>query len=142
MKQLPKTINPVVLRTDFEGQQAWSTICTLIQEPVPSPGYMFHAHVEFLEDREFRGLSKEELLARLPRDYNHSFLFVVDHAATTHAEFPILVVDLRREPGRSFRAIPSAIQAIENNLSIANMDFFEFANAVDEDEIFRGFRTP
>ena len=55
---------------------------------------------------------------------------------------PILVVDLRRERGRGFRAIPSTIQSIENNLSIANMDFFEFANAVDEDGVFRGFRKP
>jgi uncharacterized protein DUF6924 len=38
-----------------------------------------------------------------------------------------------------FRAIPSQIQGIENNLSIANMDFEGFAEAVNEDGVFRGF---
>jgi hypothetical protein len=142
VKQIPHTVNPLVIRTDFEGQRAWKTICKLIRAPVPAPGDAFYACVEFLEDHAFRGLSKGELLARVPSDYNHSFLFVVDATTTTHPEFPILVVDLRREPGRSFRAIPSTIQSIENNLSIANMDFFEFAQAVDKDEIFRGFPAP
>jgi hypothetical protein len=38
-----------------------------------------------------------------------------------------------------FRAVSSPVQGIENNLSIANMDFEEFAEAVDEDGVFRGF---
>jgi hypothetical protein len=29
--------------------------------------------------------------------------------------------------------------SVENNLSLANMDFEEFANAVDVDGLFRGF---
>jgi len=29
--------------------------------------------------------------------------------------------------------------SVENNLSIANMDFSEFADNVDKDGIFRGF---
>ena len=28
---------------------------------------------------------------------------------------------------------------MENNLSLFNMDFFEFADAVDDDGVFRGF---
>jgi hypothetical protein len=50
-----------------------------------------------------------------------------------------IVVDLYENSGSEFRAIPSMIQGIENNLSIANMDFEEFANAVDESGVFRGF---
>ena len=74
--------------------------------------------------------------------YPHSFVFVVDREAVSNPEFPILVVNLRRDHGRVFRAIPSTIQSIENNLSIANMSFFEFANAVDADGVFRGFAEP
>jgi hypothetical protein len=95
-----------------------------------------------LEDVAFRGLGIEELLARVPSDYNHSFSICVDSTAISHPEFPILVIDLRGVDGRNFRAIPTAIQAIENNLSISNMDFSEFAAAVDEDGIFRGFPAP
>ena len=85
---------------------------------------------------------QQYLLAGLPRDYEHPILFVVDTAATTLPEYPILIIDLAEEFGRSFRAIPSAIQSIENNLSIANMGFSEFAEATDENRIFRRFPAP
>jgi Domain of unknown function (DUF6924) len=141
MKQLPKTTNPVVIRTDFENQQVWEAICELLRAPVHEGSETFYAYVEFLEDRDYRNLTKEGLLAIVPRDYDHSFLFVVDKAAITNPDFAILVVDLGESGGRSFRAIPSQIQSTENNLSIANMGFEEFAEAVDKDGIFRGFPT-
>jgi hypothetical protein len=141
-KQLPKTKNPLVVRTDFEQRHGWEMICRLIRAPIYVPGDTFHANVQFLEDVAFRGLDTEDLLARVPSDYRHSFLCVVDNTTTTHPAFPILMVDLRRNRGRSFRAIPSTIQAIENNLSISNMDFSEFAAATDQDGIFRGFPEP
>ena len=142
MKQLPKTTNPLVIRTDFENQQAWETICKLIRAPVAEGSDTFYAYVDFLEDTGFRNLSKEDLLTCVPRDYAHSFLFVVDSTAITQPDFPILVIDLYADCGRSFRAVPTKIQSIENNLSIANMDFAEFADSVDKDGIFRGFPKP
>jgi hypothetical protein len=128
-----------VVRTDFDNPDAWKTVCKMIRAPVQVPGYTFYANVEFLEDQEFQGLGKEDLLTLVPENYNHTFLFVVDRFTTTHPEFPVLVIALRRERGREFRAIPTAVQSIENNLSIANMDFFEFADNVDKDGVFRGF---
>jgi len=50
-----------------------------------------------------------------------------------------MVMDLSTERGRAFRVIPSEIEGVENNLSLANMDFEEFANAADPDGVFRGF---
>ncbi|MFN5185355.1 MAG: DUF6924 domain-containing protein [Planctomycetota bacterium] len=35
--------------------------------------------------------------------------------------------------------IPTTIQSIENNLSIGNMDFQDFANNTDSEGIFRVF---
>jgi hypothetical protein len=139
MKQLPKATNPLVIRTDFENQHAWETICKLIRAPVQEDGDAFYAYVDFLDDTDFRDLSADDLLARVSSDYAHSFLFVVDRTAITYPDFPILVVDLYADRGRSFRAVPSKVQSIENNLSIANMDFAEFADDVDKDGIFRGF---
>lgn len=51
----------------------------------------------------------------------------------------MLVIDLGEERGRSFRAIPSALQSVENNLSIANLDFVDFAEAAEatKDKILR-----
>jgi hypothetical protein len=65
-------------------------------------------------------------------------VFVADQMALTNPEHPILVVDLQDEPGRTFRVIPLALGEVENNLSIANMGFDEFAEATDESGIFRG----
>jgi hypothetical protein len=47
--------------------------------------------------------------------------------------------DMYHDPGRTFRVIPSEMWGVENNLSLSNMDFFEFADAADEDGVFRGF---
>jgi hypothetical protein len=139
VKLFPKTNCALVIRTDFEDQQTWETISKLIRAPVPEDSFTFYANVEFFQDPEFRDLTAKDLLARVPQGYNHSFLLVVDAEAIRRPDFPILVIDLVHQPGRTFRAIPSQIQSIENNLSIANMDFFEFAASVDDDGVFRGF---
>lgn len=137
MKQLPQTSNPLVLRTDFSNQAAWEAIRAAIQRPVAIFG--FRANIEFLDMVEYSGITKEQMLSLLPSKYNHSFIVIVDQIAMTHPEHPLLIVDLFESSGQEFRAIPSAVQSIENNLSIANMDFEEFAEDVDEDGIFRGF---
>jgi hypothetical protein len=139
MEMLPKTENSPVVRTNFDDEDAWKTICEMIQRPVPHGfGNTFQAYVTFVENAAFKDLKEQELLKRVPADFGPSFLMVVDKAALQAPEFPILIIDLYRERGRSFRAIPSQIQSIENNLSIANMDFDEFADYVDEDGVFRG----
>ena len=135
MKQLPETENPLVLRADFSDQAAWGRICAAIREPVGD----FHAYVEFVDDVAYRGMTKGQLLRLVPQNYEHSFIILVDRTAISPSEFPLLIVDLYEEPEREFRAIPSQIQGIENNLSISNMDFEEFADSVDEDGVFRGF---
>lgn len=58
--------------------------------------------------------------------------------ALTDPESPILVVDLSHEPGRTFRVIPGEIWGVENNLSIANMDFEEFADSANGSAIRPG----
>jgi hypothetical protein len=139
MKQLPMTTASPVLRTDFSNQAAWKAICREIREPSDEG---FEANVEFIDDPAFDKLSKEQLLTSLPKDY-HTFIVIVDQKAVSDDEHPLLVVNLYdglgSEVGEEFRAIPSAIQAIENNLSIANMDFADFAGAVDSGGVFRGY---
>ena len=67
------------------------------------------------------------------------FFFIVDKTTLSDKDQPVLVVDLQKEPGRTFRVIPSQMWAVENNLSLANMGFDEFADSVDADGIFRDF---
>jgi Domain of unknown function (DUF6924) len=137
MKQIPTTENALVLRTDFSDQAAWEKICAIIREPVSD--LQFLANVEFVNDMEHAGITKNQLLELISNNYNHTFIIVVDQTTISDPEHPLLIIDLYERSGRDFRALPSQIQGIENNLSIANMDFEEFAEAVDEDGVFRGF---
>ena len=135
MKPIPNTQKPLIFRTDFSSQVAWQELCAAIQEPVGD----FLAYVEFFEDAEFADVTKDQLLVLIPKNYNHTFIVIVDRTCVLQPDHPLLVVDLFTEFGREFRAIPSMVQSIENNLSIANMDFEEFASAVDQNGVFRGF---
>jgi hypothetical protein len=137
MKPIPNTENPLILRTDFSDQKVWQQVRAAIEMPV---GVLrFRAYVDFLDDSQYAGLTSQGLAAVLPRGYNQTFILLADQMTMSHREHPLLVVDLFENAFREFRALPSQVQGIENNLSIGNMDFEEFAEAVDTDGIFRGF---
>jgi hypothetical protein len=137
MKDIPATENSLVLRTDYSSDSEWELVCREIQEPVGPDE--FTAYIDCVSDREFDGLDIPTAVALARKNPNRYFMLVVDEKMILNPGHLILVVDLVDEPGRSFRAIPSSIQSIENNLSIANMDFFEFAENIGPDGIFRGF---
>lgn len=138
----PRTQHPAVVRTDFDNQDAWNVVCSLIRASVQLRDCTFYAYVDFVELQEYRDLTVAQLLLafpHFPHDYEHSFFFVVDRDALSSPDFPVLVVDLHESRGGTFRAIPTQVQSIQNNLSIANLGFEDFAQAVDQDGIFRGF---
>jgi hypothetical protein len=135
MNPLPDSRDSLVLRTDFSDEAAWTAICAEIRAPVGE----FRAYVTCVSDPEFEGLIPDDLVTLARRGPYRSFLFVVDSETLRNPEHPVLVIDLAREPGRTFRVIPRETWGVENNLSIANMDFADFAEAVDADGVFRGF---
>lgn len=137
LKKIPITKDALVLRTDFTDDRKWTTVCDLIKEP--SKNDAFVAYVEFLSDRIFEGLIVDDLINKIPEKYPHSFIFVIDSVTIKNSEFPVLCVDVYENVGQTFRVIPSEMWGIENNLSLANMDFDEFASGIDEDGVFRGF---
>jgi hypothetical protein len=135
LNQLPKTEGSLVLRTDFSDESAWTALCEAIRKPVGE----FQAFVELVSDPQYNSLTVEQMIRLNPEGDGHTFAFVVDQTALTDPDHPILVVDLFEEPGRTFRVIPSEMWGVENNLSISNMDFCDFADAVDLNGVFRGF---
>jgi hypothetical protein len=136
VKKLPKSDNSLLLRTDFSDDAAWTALCESVQEPNEEG---FQARLDCISDPDYDGLTVEQLVALAPKGGDHTFAFVVDHIALTNPERSVLVVDLYDEPGRTFRVIPREMWGVENNLSIANMDYYEFADNVDPDGVFRGF---
>ena len=138
MKPLPETDDSsLVLRTAFSDDTTWSDVRSAIVTPVGDLDLL--PLVEFVDDRQYDGLSIEGLLKLVPDGSAHTLVFLVDHETLTHPDHPVLVVDLFEQSGRSFRVIPSWMWAVENNLSIANMDWEDFADYTDEDGVFRGF---
>ncbi|MFI6825382.1 DUF6924 domain-containing protein [Micromonospora sp. NPDC050187] len=129
------------MRGDFRDDGVWERLKHEIVSPTNEG---FGAAVEFVEDRALIGLNEAAVAAAYPRAYpgryRHPVVFVVDAVTVSVPEHPLLVVNLNEgvETG-PFRALPRQIPGIENNLSIANMDFVEFARATDPDGVFRGF---
>ncbi len=137
--KLPRTENAPVLRTDFSDAHAWAQFVDAVREPSPDG---FVAYVSIIDDPAFKDLPKDRVLA-LATEARHRFIFVVDGVALANSrEYPVLVMDLKRDPGRTFRVIVSEMWNVENNLSVANMGFEEFAEAAGTDGIFRGFPMP
>lgn len=126
----------------------------LIAAPESLAGTKFYAHVKYIDDEAYRDQKPFDLVRTLPDGYPGKFCFIVDRRSMESSEHPVLVVGFYPSDGKSFdrlprdtpendiatfHALPSQITGIENNLSIANMDFEEFADNVDDDGVFRGF---
>ncbi len=160
MKPLPETEDTPLIRTDFTNDAVWEKVCSEALEldpdvrqalefsdernraegrPTGRPVDELKTSLHIINDREYENATCEQILQLVSPDSDHTFLFVVDQTCTEHPEHPLLVVDLYSERGRTFRAVPSQVNGIQSNLSIANMDWEEFADNVDEDGIFRGF---
>lgn len=87
----------------------------------------------------------------VPADVHHAVAFLVDAEALTHPDRPILAVNLHDyvegpenqgkgpQYGATFRVVPSEMWSVQNNLTISNMDWEEFADNVDAGGVFRGF---
>lgn len=133
MKRFPQDAGSLVVRTDFSDQAAWEAVRTAIETP---SGEGFVANADVLDDPAYTGATADDLLALDPPG---DLLAVVDRGTLASPERPLLIVDLHEERGRRFRMVATEFWGIENNLSISNMFFYEFADSVDDDGVFRGF---
>lgn len=136
MKKLPNTTCALLLRTDFVDDQAWVRLCCAIQEPSKEG---FTANLDCVDDIDYEGLTVEEIVKTAAENEAHSYVCVADHVTLTDVEQPILVIDCYDRPGQTFRVIPSEAWIVENNLSIANMDFQDFVGSCDDEGVFRDF---
>jgi hypothetical protein len=138
MPTLPRTDSSLLVRTDFASDDAWQHLSDEAQRENEDG---FRAYIETVSDPAFDAARWEAIRAAVPvTDNGASVLFIADDVTLGSPEHPILVVSIGGRSGEPpFRTLPSELWAIENNLNIANMDWQEFAGAVDEDGVFRGF---
>ncbi|MFF8929242.1 DUF6924 domain-containing protein [Streptomyces longwoodensis] len=132
----PDDLTSLVLRTDFGDEGAWKAVRAALDAADD------HPHATYVSDLRFAGVGVQALVAEeaaADEDEQIVHLFLADAATMKDPGHPLLAVDLSDEPGRTFRVPARWFPEISANLSIANMDFAEFADAADGSGTFRGF---
>lgn len=128
----PDDLASLVLRTDFTDNAAWAELQTAIGTEGAT----------YVSDTHYSCVTIQALVdvdAAAADDDKLTYLFIADATTMADAERTLLAVDLYEEPGRTFRVPPRWYADVSANLSIANMDFNEFADAADEYGTYRGF---
>ncbi|MBC9714404.1 hypothetical protein H9Y04_17735 [Streptomyces sp. TRM66268-LWL] len=132
----PDDLTSLVLRTDFSDDGAWATVQAAIDAADE------YAIATYVSDHRFNDVRIEALVTEntsAAEDEQVVTMFLADSVTMTDPAHPLLAVDLYDEPGRTFRVPVQWFPEISANLSIANMDFAEFADAADTSGTFRGF---
>lgn len=134
MKSLPQTEGATLLvRTDFSDQERWQAVRTAVTTPNEDD---FLADLHIVDDSAYRDLTTDQIASLAPPE---SLFVLADRVALTGPGMPLLVVLLSEEDREELRVIAEELPSIENNISLANMDWEEFADAADDDGVFRGF---
>lgn len=141
MNSLPQTNNTLLVRTDFSDQAAWEALHSAITTP-NEDGFLANLHI--VNDPQYRDVTTEQIVALVPA---RGFLVIIaDKTALTAPGMPLLSVMPYEEDDDEYdqdhgelRVIAEQLWAIENNLSVGNMDWEEFTDAADDEDVFRGF---
>ncbi len=131
---LPATDKVLLVRTDFSDDAGWRSL----QAALAKTNEESSLAVEFVSDATFAGLSAKRLPQSLPDGHEQPIAVLADEPTFTGEEQTLLLVDLRDKPGRSFRTPPAYLREVYDNLSVANMEFAEFAKAAKADGVYRG----
>lgn len=131
----PEDLTSLVLRTDFGDDEAWEAVQMAI-----TSSYEYSC-ATFVSDPVYAGVDVQTLIdadSSAQEDDKVTYLLLADAITMTDGEHRLLAVDLLDEPGRNFRIAPPWFADVSANLCIANLDFDEFADAVDAFGTYRG----
>jgi hypothetical protein len=132
----PEDLTSLVLRTDFTNDTAWASVKAALHT------WKGTDSTTFASDPTYAGVSLHELVDAdnaASNDDKLTYLFLADATTMADVERALLALDLADQPGRTFRVPPRWSADVSTNLTLANMDFCEFADAVDESGTYRGF---
>ncbi|MFE5941985.1 DUF6924 domain-containing protein [Streptomyces sp. NPDC056480] len=132
----PDDLTSLVLRADFGDDGAWGAVRAALDAAGD------HPHATYVSEPRFAGVGVQDLVAEeaaADEDDQIVYVFLADEARMKDPGHTLLAVDLSDEPGRTFRVPARWFPDISANLSIANVDFADFADAADGSGTFRGF---
>jgi hypothetical protein len=143
-----------LIRTDFSSDDTWQRVIAEVSKEVDivGDGDLYAANVEPISDPGFRSATPEIVANAWPRAY-HGYVILADERTMAEVvsgrDLTVVFVDLYSTEedaeefgwafGRAFRCVASEVAAVEANLSIANVDFPDFADSADSGGVFRGF---
>lgn len=132
---IPAGEKVVLVRATFADEPAWDALRQAIEDQ-DSDRLL---DLAWIAERANEGISAKEVAELTVNDSAPGFALIVDEASLATPEHPILVVDLREDPGRTFRVVSTQLCDVVMNLSVGNMDFDEFASVAGREGVFRGF---
>ncbi|SEI63388.1 hypothetical protein SAMN05518849_101359 [Sphingobium sp. AP50] len=125
-----------LVRTDFSNDRAWERVIEAVSKPSVDG---FLANLNPVNDHRYDNADPFKLAEEADANTNVALIVIADSRTMIEPQMPLLCVD-PIPPGGQFRCIPAELWGVENNVSLANMDFSEFASAVEADGVFRGFQ--
>jgi hypothetical protein len=124
-----------LIRTDFSSEATWQAIVdTTTQEN--SDGFV--ANLTVVSDLAWTSASVKDVRTALAGDEEGVVAFVFDSAAASDEKHSLLCINLTSKKVRTMRVLPSEVWSVENNLSLGNMEWSDFASALKEG-VFEGF---
>ncbi|MBL0748220.1 DUF6924 domain-containing protein [Nocardioides baculatus] len=147
-------LTPLV-RIDFTDDAAWAAVVRAVRTPVTYPGEEpIEPDVVVVDDRAYDGVTPTALGEQAVQEGGGlGYALLADARSMAEAagggEVTVAYVDLSVEdeedaelldsfPGNTFRCVTGEIASIEVNLNLANLDFSDFASAVQGDGVYRG----
>ena len=133
---LPSGQAALLVRTSFDDEAAWASLLERVTTPSPDG---FLADVETVDAPGYRDLPARRLRELLPEGAYVTFFFVADSTTLTDPQQPLLVVPvpqaqspfLDEPPREPFRVAAGSLWSVENNLSLSNCDWGDFAEQTE-----------
>jgi len=132
---LPAGGSALLIRTEFSDSKTWQAIVDATTRENPDG---FVANLTVVSDPAWAGASVKDVLAAHAGDKERVVAFVFDAAAVTDEKHSLLCIYLASKKVRTMRVLPSEVWSVENNLSLGNMEWRDFASAL-KDGVFEGF---
>lgn len=126
--ELREVSGPIVVRTDFSDDEAWAEVVDQARSIIVDD---WVADFSFINDRDFEGMTPEELRALHPSTVednylNYSFFAIADESTFRNADHDLLLVDTFLVHDDPLRCIPEKLGLVVENLELANVDWEEF----------------
>lgn len=136
MVNLPDLNVSLLVRTYFGSDDLWGAVRDEIEQGTDEG---FHAIVEFIDDRQYEGLTAQQLESTdRQRASQNDLVYLADERAQKEPSHPLLVVRVGGGPDLPFRCRADVLYEVDANLSLGNLDWDDFRDQVDHSSVYGG----